>query len=205
MDGTVEEAAVGDADLARRKRVRRSAVWGGAAGAAGVVPVAINATEFWPWWLNLAFCVVVGGGGAFAGAVTGRRDGRKAEVRRSTLGAGEREMGRYRVKLVPEGVQAPAPFKEDDYTSYSLTTTTHRLQLWEFGYLPQWSHPWSELHLAMEEHVVVITGPQGLLGRFVLARNVVPAELVLAANRLRARAPGRPSDPSPSAPAEGGS
>ncbi|WP_148668330.1 hypothetical protein [Streptomyces sp. WAC05950] len=112
-------------------------------------------------------------------------------------------MGQYRVKLVPEGVQAPAPFKEDDYTSYSLTTTTHRLQLWEFGYLPQWSHPWSELHLAMEDHVVVITGPQGLLGRFVLARNVVPAELVLAANRLRARAPGRPSDPSPSPPRTG--
>ncbi|THA86192.1 hypothetical protein [Streptomyces sp. A0592] len=179
----------GDADAARRKRVRRSAAWGGVAGAAGVVPVAINATEFWPWWLNLVFCLFVGGAGAFTGAVTGRREGRKSEVRRDTLEAGERQLGQYRVRIVPEGAQAPAPFKEDDYTSYSLTTTTHRLQLWEFGYVPQWSHPWRDLHLALEDHVVVITGPQGLLGRFILGRNVVPNELVLVADRLRARAP----------------
>ncbi|MFD9618350.1 hypothetical protein ACFWB2_13935 [Streptomyces virginiae] len=61
--------------------------------------------------------------------MTGRRDRVKAEVRRDTLEAGGRELGQYRVKLVPEGTQAPAPFKPDDYTSYSLTTTTRRLQL----------------------------------------------------------------------------
>ncbi|MFE5521132.1 hypothetical protein ACFQ9Q_25925 [Streptomyces virginiae] len=95
------------------------------------------------------------------------------------------------MKLVPEGTQAPAPFKPDDYTSYSLTTTTRRLQLWEFGYLPQWGYPWRQLHLALEGHVVVITGPQGLLGRFVLEKCVVPDELILVSNRLRARTPGR--------------
>ncbi|WP_374772157.1 hypothetical protein OG756_02535 [Streptomyces sp. NBC_01310] len=89
---------------------------------------------------------------------------------------------------------------EGDYTSYSLTTTTRRLQLWEFGHLPQWSHPWRELHLALEGHVVVITGPQGLLGRFVLGRNVVPEELILVSNRLRARRHGRSSPASPTTP-----
>ncbi|WP_405833962.1 hypothetical protein [Streptomyces sp. NBC_00105] len=191
MDGTVEEAAAGEADVARRRRVRRATVWGGIAGAAGVIPIAIDGTDHWPWWLNLTFCLVAGFLGAFGGAVTGRRDRVKAEVRRDTLETGERELGQYRVKLVPEGAQAPAPFKEDDYTSYSLTTTTRRLQLWEFDYLPQWSHPWRELQLALEGHVVVVTGPQGLLGRFVLGRNVVPEELILVSNRLRARTPGR--------------
>ncbi|MFJ7780793.1 hypothetical protein [Streptomyces yangpuensis] len=42
---------------------------------------------------------------------------------------------------------------------------------------------------------MVINGPQGLPGRFVLGRNVVPNELVLAANRLRARAPGSSTEP----------
>ncbi|MFE5861709.1 hypothetical protein ACFQ77_14300 [Streptomyces virginiae] len=129
--------------------------------------------------------------GAFVGAVSERRDRVKAEVRRDTLETGERELGRYRVKLVPEGTQAPKPFKEKDGTSYSLTTTTRRVQLWEFDYLPQWSHPWRELHLALEGHVVVITGPQGLLCRFVLERGVVPDELILVSNRLRARTPCR--------------
>lgn len=46
--------------------------------------------------------------------MTGRRDRVKAKVRRDTLEAGERELGQYRVKLVPEGTQAPAPFKPDD-------------------------------------------------------------------------------------------
>ncbi|MFB7468213.1 hypothetical protein ACFCZ1_32815 [Streptomyces sp. NPDC056224] len=191
MDGTVEEAAAGEADVARRRRVRRATVWGGIGGAAGVVPIAIDGTEHWPWWLNLTFSLAVGLLGAFGGAVIGRRDRVKAEVRRDTLDTGEMELSQYRVKLVPEGAQAPAPFKEDDYTSYSLTTTTRRLQLWEFGYLPQWSHPWRELQLALEGHVVVVTGPQGLLGRFVLGRNVVPEELILVSNRLRARTPGR--------------
>ncbi|MEV7583719.1 hypothetical protein [Streptomyces erythrochromogenes] len=197
MNEVIGESADGggDADAARRKRVRRSVVWGGVAGAAGVVPVAIKATEFWPWWLNLAFCLVLGGAGAFAGAVTGHREGRKTEVRRDSLAAGEREMGRYRVKIVPEGAEPPAPFKADDYTSYSLTTTTRRLQLWEFGYVPQWSHPWRDLDLTLDGHVVVITGPQGLLGRFVLGRNGEAEGLVLAANRLRARAPGHSAVP----------
>ncbi|MDX3536807.1 hypothetical protein PV721_20995 [Streptomyces sp. MB09-01] len=191
MDGTVEEAAAGEAGAARRRRVRRATVWGGIAGAACVIPIAIDGTEHWPWWLNLTFSLVLGSLGAFGGAMTERRDRVKAEVRRDTLETGERELSQYRVKLVPEGAQAPAPFKENDYTSYSLTTTTRRLQLWEFGYLPQWSHPWRELQLALEGHVVVVTGPQGLLGRFVLGRNVVPEELILVSNRLRARAPGR--------------
>ncbi|MGW3321359.1 hypothetical protein [Streptomyces virginiae] len=191
MDRTVEEAAVGEADLARRKRVRRATVWGGIAGAAGVIPMAIDATEHWPWWLNLTVSLVLASVGAFGGAMTERRDRVKAEVRRDTLEAGESELSQYRVKLVPEGTQAPAPFKQDDYTSYSLTTTTRRLQLWEFGYLPQWSHPWRELHLALEGHVVVITGPQGLLGRFVLEKYVVPDELILVSSRLRTRTPGR--------------
>ncbi|MFK0013254.1 hypothetical protein [Streptomyces sp. NPDC091027] len=83
----------------------------------------------------------------------------------------------------------------DDYTSYSLTTTTHRLQLWGFGYVPQWSHPWRDLNLSLDGHVVVITGPQGLVGRFVLGRNDGATELILAANRLRARAPGHSTAP----------
>ncbi|MFD6913649.1 hypothetical protein [Streptomyces virginiae] len=177
--------------MARRRRARRATVWGGIAGAAGVIPMAIDATERRPWWLNLTVSLVLAGVGAFGGAMTGRRDRVKAEVRRDTLEAGERELGQYRVKLVPEGTQAPAPFKPDDYTSHSLTTTTRRLQLWEFGHLPRWSHPWRQLHLALEGHVVAITGPQGLLGRFVLEKYVVPDELVLVSNRLRARTPGR--------------
>ncbi|MFD0120234.1 hypothetical protein [Streptomyces virginiae] len=177
--------------MARRRRVRRATVWGGIAGAAGVIPMAIDATERRPWWLNLTVFLVLAGVGAFGGAMTGRRDRVKAEVRRDTLEAGERELGQYRVKLVPEGTQAPAPFKPDDYTSHSLTTTTRRLQLWEFGHLPQWSHPWRQLHLAPEGHVVAITGPQGLLGRCVLEKYVVPDELDLVSNRPRARTPGR--------------
>ncbi|MEU9181841.1 hypothetical protein AB0C90_34405 [Streptomyces sp. NPDC048550] len=164
------------------------------------MPIAIDGTEHWPWWLNLTICLVLGLVGALSGAVTAHRNGVKAEVRRDTLHAGERELSQYRVKLVPDGAQAPAPFKENDYTSYSLTTTTRRLQLWEFGYLPQWSHPWGDLHLTTEGHVLIVTGPQGLLGRFVLARNVVPEELVLVSNRLRARAPARSSPTPPTAP-----
>ncbi|MFJ3856596.1 hypothetical protein ACIPRL_10245 [Streptomyces sp. NPDC090085] len=83
----------------------------------------------------------------------------------------------------------------DEYTSYSLTTTTHRLRLWEFGYVPQWSHPWRDLNLSLDGHVVVITGPQGLVGRFVLGRNDGATEFILAANRLRARAPGHSTAP----------
>ncbi|MFF0550007.1 hypothetical protein ACFYUL_13710 [Streptomyces sp. NPDC004311] len=190
MSEDSEVTAADDRDAARRKRVRRSVVGGGVAGAVGAVPVAIAATEYWPWWLNLALCLFIGGGGAFAGAVTAGRERGKTEVRRDSLAPGEREVGRYRVKLAPEGAQPPEPFKVDDYTSYSLTTTTHRLQLWEFDYVPQWSHPWRELNLTLDGHVVVITGPEGPVGRFVLGRNDGATELILAANRLRARAPG---------------
>ncbi|MFE9636286.1 hypothetical protein [Streptomyces sp. NPDC006463] len=165
-----------------------------------IVPIAIDGTEHLPWWLNLTFCLAMGITAGITGAMTSHRDGTKAEVRRDTLEAGERELSQYRVKLVPDGAPAPASFKENEYTSYSLTTTTHRLQLWEFGYLPQWSRPWGELRLTMEGHVLVVTGPQGLLGRFVLGRNVVPEEVVLVSNRLRTRAPGRSSPASPTAP-----
>lgn len=190
MDGTVDGAAAGEADVARRRRVRRGAVWGGIVGAIGVVPIAIDGTEHMPWWLNLALCLAMGLAGGMGGAVTAHRSGIKAEVRRDTLDAGERELGQYRVKLVPDGAPAPRPLKESDYTSYSLVTTTRRLQLWEFGHLLQWGHPWRELRLTTEGHVLVVTGPQGLLGRFVLERMLVPEELVLTSNRLRARASG---------------
>ncbi|MGW6978709.1 hypothetical protein ACWGE1_04495 [Streptomyces sp. NPDC054932] len=199
MDGTVEGAEAGrsdEAEAARRGRVRRAAVWGGIAGAAAVVPIAIEGPEHLPWWATLTICLALGLLGGIGGAVTGRRDGLKAEVRRDTLDAGEMELGRYRVKPVPEGVPAPPPLKENDYTSYSLTTTTRRLQLWEFDHRSQWSHRWSELSLTAEGHVLVVTGPQGLLGRFVLDRMLVPEELVLTGRRLRARASRGPSSPS---------
>ncbi|WP_330300116.1 hypothetical protein [Streptomyces sp. NBC_00503] len=170
--------------------MRRGTVWGGILGAVGVVPIALDGTEHMPWWLNLTLCLTFGLMGGVGGAVTAHRSGTKDEVRRATLDAGEMELNEYRVKLVPDGATPPPPLKEKDYTSYSLTTTTRRLQLWEFGYLPQWSHPWRELRLTAEGHVLVITGPQGLLGRFVLAEMLVPEELVLASNRLRARTPG---------------
>lgn len=83
--------------MARRRRVRRAAVWGGIAGAAGVVPIAIDGTEHLPWWFNLTFCLILSLLGAFGGAVTGHRDRGKAEVRRDTLDAGERELNQYRV------------------------------------------------------------------------------------------------------------
>ncbi|WP_314251795.1 hypothetical protein [Streptomyces sp. DSM 40907] len=203
MDETVEGATEGRADaagVARRRRVRRATIWGGVAAVGGTVPISVEGMDHLPWWGSLASCLVLGLLGGFAGAVSGRREAVKTEVRRDTLDEGERQLGRYRVKLVPEGRPAPPPFKEKDYTSYSLTTTTRRLQLWEFDYLPQWSHSWRELSLAAEGHVLVVTGPQGVLGRFVLERMVVPEELVLAARRLRARAPRGPSPSSPTAP-----
>ncbi|MFB6563321.1 hypothetical protein ACFCYH_31255 [Streptomyces sp. NPDC056400] len=203
MDETVEGAAEGRADaadVARRRRVRRATVWGGIATAATAVPLAVERPEHNPWWLNATFSVVVGLMGAIVGAVGGRREAIKTEVRRDALDEGERELSRYRVKLVPEGAPAPPPFKEKDYTSYSLTATTRRLQLWEFDYLPQWSHSWRELSLTAEGHVLVVTGPQGVLGRFVLERMFVPEELVLASRRLRARAPRGPAPSSPTAP-----
>ncbi|WP_420082115.1 hypothetical protein ACN6AT_34465 [Streptomyces sp. JL4002] len=114
-------------------------------------------------------------------AADDRDAARRKRVRRSVVGGGAAGAA---------GAQPPEPFKVDDYTSYSPTTTTRRLQLWEFDYVPQWSHPWRDLSLTLDGHVVVITGPQGPVGRFVLGRNDGATELILAANRLRARAPG---------------
>ncbi|MET9687413.1 hypothetical protein ABZY81_02905 [Streptomyces sp. NPDC006514] len=203
IDETVEGVAEGEADVAdvaRRRRVRRATIWGGIAAVGGTVPTAVDGMDHLPWWGSLASCLVLGLLGGFVGAVSGRREAVKTEVRRDALDEGERELSRYRVKLVPEGRPAPPPFKEKDYTSYSLTTTTRRLQLWEFDYLPQWSHSWRELSLTAEGHVLVITGPQGLLGRFVLERMLVPEELVLTSRRLRARAPRGPAPSSSTAP-----
>ncbi|MEU6865642.1 hypothetical protein ABZ924_20675 [Streptomyces sp. NPDC046876] len=200
MDGTVDAASEGEADLARRRRLRRGTVWGGIAGALGSVPIAIEGPEYMPWWLSMTLSLAVGLMAGLGGAMAARRSGIKAEVRRDTLRPGEMELNSYRVKPIPEGAPVPPPLKEDDYTSYSLTTTTRQLQLWEFGYVPQWSHPWSELRLSTEGHVLVVIGPEGLLGRFVLQRMIVPEELVLTSNRLRARSPGRPSSAPPTAP-----
>ncbi|MER7824228.1 hypothetical protein ABTX85_16875 [Streptomyces sp. NPDC096097] len=192
MDGAAEEAAVSESDGARRRRVRRATIWGAIATVGGVVPTVVDGTEHLPWWGSLMSGLFLGVLGGVVGAVSGRREAVKAEVRRDSLEEGEMQLARYRVKLVPEGAQAPPPFKEKDYTSYSLTTTTRRLQLWEFDRLPQWSRPWRELVLTAEGHVLVVTGPEGLLGRFVLEQMLVPEELVLASRRLRARAPHGP-------------
>ncbi|MFI8392136.1 hypothetical protein [Streptomyces sp. NPDC085540] len=200
VEGAAEGEAEGEADVARRRRVRRATVWGGMASAAAVVPLAVEGPDDMPGWLSATISLVVGLMGAVGGALSGRREAVKTEVRRDALDEGERELGRYRVKLVPEGRPAPPPFKEKDYTSYSLTTTTRRLQLWEFDYLPQWSHSWRELSLTAEGHVLVITGPQGVLGRFVLERMLVPEELVLTSRRLRARAPRGSAPSAPSSP-----
>ncbi|MFG2987687.1 hypothetical protein ACGFYQ_42130 [Streptomyces sp. NPDC048258] len=44
------------------------------------MPIAIEGTEHWPWWLNLTICLALGLLGAFGGAVTAHRDRVKAEV-----------------------------------------------------------------------------------------------------------------------------
>jgi hypothetical protein len=187
MDGTVQEPGTGAAHLERRRRLRRAAAGGAIGSAAGVVTLGFEGAQFLPLWFNLPLCLALGLFAGSCGAVAGYRSGTKAEVRRDTLAAGEMELGSYAVVPVPEGAPVPPPFHEDDCTSYSLTTTTRRLQLWELDHLLQWRHPWRDLRLTAEGHVLVITGPEGLLGRFVLARMLVPEELVLASNRLRAR------------------
>lgn len=188
MDGTVEAAGTGEAvtQRARRRRLRLAALHGGISAAAATLPFAASGLELnIPWWVNVSMAVVLGALGTRAGY----RSGINEEIRNDTLDAGETVLSIYGVKPAPEGAPAPRPLRTDEHTPFSLTVTNRRLQLWERESELCWSHPWRELHLTADGHVLVITGPQGPIGRFVLAVMLTPEELVLASNRLRARPP----------------
>lgn len=120
----VEGVDVGGAAVARRRRIRRSAIVAGCVmGVVSAAKVSLLAFDL-SWWIVGPVAVLAGIIGAYAGA----RAGWTAGVREEALEPGEVVLSTYPVRPLFEDGRATGP---SDSARFELRVTTRGLQLWE--------------------------------------------------------------------------
>ncbi|MER8096253.1 hypothetical protein [Streptomyces goshikiensis] len=178
----VEGVDVGGVAVARRRRIRRSALGAGwVTGLVSAAKVSLFAFDL-SWWIVGPVAVLAGVIGAYAGARMGWTEG----VREEALEPGEVVLSAYPVRpLFDEEGRATGP---SDRARFELRVTTRRLQLWE-GASRLWSHPWRAVRLTAEgDFVLVHHEDREIAELLVETYDGSPDELLLGAERLRARA-----------------
>ncbi|MFF1408706.1 hypothetical protein ACFVX6_02735 [Streptomyces sp. NPDC058289] len=181
----VEHTGAADAADARGRRIRRSAVFG-ACAMGGLFAAKISLASFaasFSWELTAVLAVAFGVLGACAGARLGRVDG----VREVALEPGEIVLSAFAVRpLMWEG----RPTRHHDIERFELRVTTRGLQLWDRSD-QLWNHPWGSLRLTADEQGVVLVHHEEQLIEELRVDTPLegsPAGLILAAERMRARA-----------------
>ncbi|WCD83727.1 hypothetical protein KPP03845_100046 [Streptomyces xanthophaeus] len=132
------------------------------------------------WWIVAPLAVLFGAGGTWAGAREGRVDG----IRREALEPDEILLTAYEVcPLTWEGRVT----RDYDFARFELRVTNRGLQMWKQAE-QLWSHPWPTLRLTAEGELVLVHRAEDVIAELLVkTQDGSPDELLLAAERLRAR------------------
>ena len=173
----------------KRRRVRRSTVWGGlVGGVAGAAAPFLTTLSLESGWLFEHLASVgapVAGLCCAVGVWLGVQGGRTYGSRNAALERGETVLSEYAVR--PPVVDG-RPTKPSEVDRWGLRVTDRHLQLWD-GRDRLWSHPWHEIRLTTVKGglLLVHRGDQVVAELLPVPETVGWDALLLGARRLRAR------------------